>query len=114
MEYTDHVRDVTIRYIYDGSNVIAEYAYEDSSLTGLRTYVNGAQYIDERVLLRDHMEDPVAGDDAMGQDHYYLLKELYTVAGLVSRNGAAEEYYVYDTYGDATMFNRDSHLFIDV
>jgi len=54
--------------------------------------------------MRDHMEDPVAGDDAMGQDHYYLLKELYTVAGLVSRNGAAEEYYVYDTYGDATLY----------
>jgi len=54
--------------------------------------------------MRDHMEDPVAGDDAMGQDHYYLLKELYTVAGLVSRNGAPEEYYVYDTYGDATLY----------
>ena len=39
-----------------------------------------------------------------GKDHYYLLKDLYSVAGLAASNGRLEEAYVYDTYGEATTF----------
>jgi hypothetical protein len=34
-------------------------------------------------------------------DHYYLLEELYSVAGLAASNGMLEEAVVYDTYGQA-------------
>ncbi len=61
-----------------------------------RQFVNGTQYIDERVVMRD-----IAGG---GQDHYYLLEELYSVAGLAGAVGQLEEMYVYDTYGRATVW----------
>jgi len=96
IEYADHVRDVTTRYYYDGQSIVADYTYNGSTETPAREYVNGAGYIDERAVMRD-----VSGD---GQDHYYLLKDLYTVTGLVGSNGELEEAYVYDTYGDATIY----------
>ena len=54
--------------------------------------------IDERAGKRD-----VAGG---GKDHYYLLKDLYSVAGLAAANGRLEEAYVYDTYGEAVIEGR--------
>jgi len=50
----------------------------------------------ERAVMRD-----VSGG---GQDHYYLLKDLYTVTGLAGSNGVLEEAYVYDTYGHAVIY----------
>jgi hypothetical protein len=41
-----------------------------------------------------------------GKDHYYLLKDLYSVAGLAASNGRLEEAYVYDTYGEAVIEGR--------
>ena len=71
--------------------------------------MHGYQYIDEHVLLRDH--------DGSGQDHYYMLQELYSVAGLANASGHVEEMYVYDTYGNATIHafplgdvNRDDQI----
>ena len=106
IEYVDAVRGQTLRYYHDGQNMIAEYEYDAGGQTQTlaRTYVHGAQYIDERAVMRDHTEDPVSGDQQMGQDHYYLLKDLYTVSGLVARNGGLEEMYEYDTYGQATIY----------
>lgn len=34
----------------------------------------------------------------------YLLQELYTVTGLVKKNGTLAEAYVYDTYGKVTLW----------
>ena len=87
-------------------NVIAEY---DESSTLSRTYVHGTQYIDERAVMRDHTEDPVADDGSTGQDHYYLLKDLYTVVGLAGANGELEEAYVYDTYGHPGHQDHNGH-----
>ena len=36
-------------------------------------------------------------------EHYYLLKDLYTVTGLAGSNSVLEEAYVYDTYGQAVI-----------
>jgi len=49
-------------YRYDGQNVIAEYPWNGSTEVPARQYVNGTQYIDERVVMRD-----VSGS---GVDHY--------------------------------------------
>ena len=91
IEYIDHTRGTTTRYYYDGSNVIAEYDYTEPGGTPTetlaRTYYHGSQYIDERAVMRDHT--------ASDEDHYYLLEELYTVAGLAAANGMLEEAYVY-------------------
>jgi len=95
IEYVDHVRNITTRYYYDGQSIVADYTYNGSTEAPANEYVNGSQYIDERVVMRDV---------DYGQDHYYLLKDLYTVTGLAGSNGELEEAYVYDTYGDATIY----------
>jgi len=83
------------QYVYDGNNVIAE---TDANGTVQRAYVNGRQYIDERVVMRD-----LAGTD--GRDYYYLHQELYSVAGLAAANGNLVEACTYDTYGSADVFD---------
>ena len=40
-----------------------------------------------------------------GQDHYYLLRGLDTVVGLVGENGRLEEGYGYDAYGLMARYN---------
>ncbi len=93
IEYIDHTRSLTTRYYYDGQNVILE---TDESDDTQRAYVNGPQYIDERGVMRCYEAGEI-------QDHYYLLAELYTVAGLADCRGWLEEVAVYDTYGDADI-----------
>lgn len=91
----------TTRYYYDGQNVIQEWAYNATATPAevlQRAFINGTQYIDERAVMVDY-----AG--GVQEDHYYLLQELYTVAGLVGCGGKLEEAYVYDTYGQATIYN---------
>ncbi len=55
-----------------------------------RYYVNGPTYVDERVLVYDV---------ATAAEYYYLLKELYTIAGLADADGQIVELYDYDAYG---------------
>ncbi len=76
--------------------MIAEETWNGSAWAPARQYVNGTQYIDERVVMRD-----VAGG---GVDHYYLLEELYSVAGMAASNGRLKEAVVYDTYGEARIY----------
>ena len=73
--------------------MVAEYLYDDVASTfGLtRSYVHCNQYIDERAVLRDHTDE--------GQDFYYLLDELYSVAGLAKSNGNLVERF--RKHGDA-------------
>jgi RHS repeat-associated protein len=39
-----------------------------------------------------------------GVDHYYLHEELYSVAGMAASNGMLEEAVVYETYGQAAVY----------
>ena len=93
VEYIDSTNSVTTRYYYDGSNVIVE---TDESDAVQRAYMHGTQYIDERAVIRSYDVGP--------EDHYYLLEELYTVAGLADPNGGLAEAVVYDTYGGARIY----------
>ena len=89
IEKADHTAQPTLRtrFLYDGQNIIEEV----STNGALRRYfVNGPTYIDERVLVYNAASD---------QEHYYLLKELYSVAGLANTNGELVEAYSYDAYG---------------
>jgi len=52
--------------------------------------------VDEHLLMHDA---------TTGQDYYYLLQELYTVAGVVDENGDLVEAYAYDAYGDVRTFD---------
>jgi len=82
----------TIRqYIYSGQNVVEEY---DGDQDRACYYVHGPSYIDERVLMYD---------EASEADYVYLLKDLYTVAGLADAWGWLVEAYDYDAYGKVTM-----------
>ena len=100
--YGSSATKVTTRYVYDGQNVIEEYntngdrqsltrgtgfagraEHEDASVRRV-SRMHGSSYIDERVLLHDD-DDPHSGADAA--DYYYLLKDLYTVVGLVNKQG---------------------------
>jgi RHS repeat-associated protein len=79
-------------YVSSGQNELAEY---DGTGTRLRYYVHGPTYIDERVVMHD---------DATNKDYVYLLKDLYTVAGLADDRGWPVEYYDYDAYGTVHMY----------
>gem|GEM_PF-3977159 len=83
---------VTTRYVYDGQNVIEEF---NTNGTRQRYYVHGTSYIDERAVLHDDVDTD--------EDYYYLLKDLYTVVGLLNKQGHDVERYIYDAYGRVTM-----------
>jgi len=83
---------VTTRYVYDGQNVIEEF---NTNGTRQRYYVHGTSYIDERAVLHDDVDTD--------EDYYYLLKDLYTVVGLLNKQGHEVERYIYDAYGRVTM-----------
>ena len=94
----------TLKYYYDGQNAVAEY---DPSDNLSRRHVHGTSYLDERAILLEG-----AGETL--DTFYYLLQELYTVTGLIKKNGTLAEAYTYDAYGKARVhaypdfdFNRD-------
>lgn len=95
-DYSTGTKTTTL-YRYDGQNVVVELVQgpSDPWPPGLsRSYVNGSTYIDERVLVAD----------ASGTEHYYLLKELYSVAGLADEDGEMAEAYTYDAYGKPYIY----------
>ena len=84
----------TLKFYYDGSNVLAEY---DESDNLERRHVHGRTYIDERAIVLEG-----EGDDL--DPYYYALQELDTVTGLVKDNGTLAEAYVYDAYGKVSLW----------
>lgn len=103
----------TLKYYYDGSNVIAEY---DESDNISRKYIHGTSGIDERAVLieGDGRVIDTPDHDYAVDSYYYLLAELGTVTGLITRNGTLAEAYTYDAYGNVSLwgyrpmdFNRD-------
>ncbi|MCG3132459.1 MAG: hypothetical protein FLDDKLPJ_03309 [Phycisphaerae bacterium] len=80
---------------YDGQAEIADY-HSDGTLA--RRFVNGTQYVDERVAL-------IEGEAGEADTFYYLLQELFTVTGLVEKNGALAEAAVYDGYGKVRLWD---------
>ncbi len=100
----------TLKYYYDGPNVIAEY---DASDNLSRRYIHGKGGIDERAVLLE-------GEGDLLDTFYYLSQELDTVTGLISKNGTLAEANVYDAYGKVTTwgyrpmdFNRDGDVDVD-
>lgn len=75
----DHtgVSVATTWYTYDGQKVAGEYSPGGSPVLD-RYYVDGASYVDEHAVVRQ-----LTGGDA--GEYYYLLKELYSVAGAAVR-----------------------------
>ncbi|MCG3132455.1 MAG: hypothetical protein FLDDKLPJ_03305 [Phycisphaerae bacterium] len=84
-----------LRFYHDGQVELADY-HSDGTLA--RRFVNGTQYIDERVAL-------IEGEAGEADTFYYLLQELFTVTGLVEKNGALAEADVYDGYGKVRLWD---------
>jgi RHS repeat-associated protein len=80
----------------EGYVVLAEI---DSVANPRRWFVHGPTYIDEHVLVHDAVT---------GYEHFYLLKELYSVAGLANSAGDLAEAYRYDAYGKVHIFKKDN------
>ncbi len=57
-------------------------------------YVHGTQYVDERAVVNDEVND---------REYYYYLDDLYTVGGLVTDLGHEAERYTYDAYGKPVL-----------
>lgn len=91
----------TLKYYYDGSNVIAEY---DESDDLSHRYIHGTTHTDERAVMLLGYYVPFGQDDPV-DTYYYLLQELGTVAGLMSKNGTLVEAYEYDAYGKASPWH---------
>ncbi|MCG3132457.1 MAG: hypothetical protein FLDDKLPJ_03307 [Phycisphaerae bacterium] len=84
-----------LRFYHNGQLEIADY-HSDGTLA--RRFVNGTQYVDERVAL-------IEGEAGEADTFYYLLQELFTVTGLVEKNGALAEAAVYDGYGKVRLWD---------
>jgi len=87
-----HAGGAKEQFYYDGESVIEE---QDGSQNLVREYVNGAQYIDEVILV------------ANGSTYNYYMSDLrYCVYGFIDASGAVVERAKYDGYGKRTL--RDS------
>lgn len=82
----------TYRYYDTNGVILAEYDDADPA-SPVQLYINGTTYMDEKILMQD----------ALGQEHYYLLGHLYTVTGLVDEDGEFLEVYTYTAYGLPTI-----------
>ena len=90
--FEDPVAGTTVRYYYAGPSVIEEYdASPGRAEQRLRYLVNGAQYIDERI---------VSHDDATGQSTYYLANRNHSIAGTGNADGSVIERLDYSSGGD--------------
>lgn len=96
----------------ENGNAVAEYNESDALQ---RHYLHGATYVDERAVLLEG-DVPDASGEVIDKC-YYLLQELYTVTGLMKKNGTLAEAYVYDAYGKPHLwgyrdfdFNRDGDV----
>jgi len=83
---------VTVSYVYDGTNIIAE--YEDGEL--VRKYVHGPR-IDEPVCM-------IIVDGETETRYYYHYDGLGSVVGLSDEDGYLREYYEYDVFGKPTRY----------
>jgi len=81
-----------------GQNEVAEY---NGIGQRVRYYVHGPTYIDERVVM--HNDPAGGGASTTGSDYIYLLKDLYTVAGLADERGWPVARYDFDAYGKVHM-----------
>ena len=81
--------------------MVAAYEGAGGSWTRRRYYIHGSTYIDERAVVHD---------DGTDRDYYYVLDDLYTVAGLADEVGNMFESYDMDAYGTPTM---TAHTFSD-
>ncbi len=89
----------TLKYYYDGSNVLAVY---DESDNLVRKFIHGTHGLDERAVLLEgdgEVIDEILNYWAVDV-FYYMLEELDTVTGLITRNGTLAEAYTYDAYGN--------------
>ncbi len=91
----------TLKYYYDGRNVIAEY---DPSDNLSRRYIHGTAGVDERAVL-------LGGDPggASFDTYYYMLEDLNTVTGVLAKNGQLLEASNYDAYGNMTLYSYHKH-----
>jgi RHS repeat-associated protein len=78
------------------TRILAEFDALQTPPTLLRYTIDGPLYVDEHVLVHDA---------ATGQERYYVLQELYTVAGLADAAGSLKEAYLYDAYGQVRMYD---------
>ncbi len=92
---TSDSQTADLRFYHDGQAEIADY---HSDGTPARRFINGTQYVDERVAL-------IEGEADEADTFYYLLQELFTVTGLVEKNGALAEADVYDGYGKVRLWD---------
>lgn len=88
---SDGALTTSYRY-YDNSIVLAEYPASSPS-SASAVYVHGPTYLDEHLLIRD----------GGGNEGYYVLKDLYTVAAVVDKDGAYQQAYSYTGYGLPTV-----------
>lgn len=57
----------------------------------------GSTYVNERAILLE-----CDGTSNTLDSYYYLLQELYTVTGLMKKNGTLADARVYDSFGEVT------------
>lgn len=85
-----------INFYYDHDHSIEE---RDGSGATLRQFVFGV-----------HVDEPLQLLDAGGNRHYYHANSLGSVSGVSAEDGRLVERYVYDAYGDTSVFDRQGNL----
>ncbi len=88
---------ITIRYIYDGSEVIEEREFSSNN-TVLRQYVAG-QKSDKSILMKDYTVNSNTPDD-----YYFHSNAAGSVGALTDNEGYVAEYYTYDWFGKKNVY----------
>ncbi|MFH1022140.1 MAG: hypothetical protein V1809_01985, partial [Planctomycetota bacterium] len=89
---SDGTLDKETRFYFDGNVIIED---RDSSDALAREYVNGLQYIDEVILVKQ----------SGGTINYYLHDPRFSVFGFTDTSGSVTERYNYTAYGKQAIFD---------
>ncbi|MFH1023774.1 MAG: RHS repeat-associated core domain-containing protein [Planctomycetota bacterium] len=89
---SDGTLDKETKFYFDGNVIIED---RDGSDTLAREYVNGLQYIDEVILVKQ----------AGGTINYYLHDPRFSVFGFTDTSGNVTERYNYTAYGKQAIFD---------
>jgi len=83
-------------YVYAGQQMISRYSNNGAPASPLQKWVYGS-YIDEPIMMDRRVS-------STWSQYYYSRNQQYSVTGLTDSSGDVVERYVYDAYGNTTIY----------
>ncbi|MEA5536936.1 RHS repeat-associated core domain-containing protein [Crocosphaera sp. XPORK-15E] len=93
-------------FYYDGNRVVEE---RDGSNVLTQQFVYG-NYIDEVVIMDRNLDGDDSAIGSGDQRYHYHQDALYSVYAVTDENGDIAESYLYDPYGEVTVFDANGNI----